>query len=190
MLCSWCNVSHSIVWRELHRVSVHFCRALWSPGCDSYAVPAMHQLAGGCCYPQREFASAKLAIFAAMLTIAGCVGCRSSHCTSCCFRKTVNFIFCNCNQSSSWRNYFFPSAIVVIFSESCVDVILPTDVISVTSVVLGISRRTIGTESRERFNNGSDSLLLPSIHERASGPNFRTNAWMSKSTESIKRIPL
>lgn len=104
------------------------------------------------------------------------------------FSKSISLCILRSGNQLCEENYFFPSAIVVIFSESWVDVMLPTDVISVTSVVLGISRRTIGTESSERFNNGSDSLLLPSIHERASGPNFRTNAWMPKTIESINRI--
>lgn len=58
---------------------------------------------------------------------------------------------------------------------------LPTEVMSVASVVLGISRRTIGTDSVDRFSNGSDSLFVPSIQARASGPSFRINA--CKNTE-------
>lgn len=74
--------------------------------------------------------------------------------------------------------YFLLSVIVVIvFSGSCVDVILQTDVISVMSVVLTMSLRTIGTESRERFNRGSDSQLLPSSQFLASGPNLRISAY-------------
>lgn len=73
--------------------------------------------------------------------------------------------------------YFLPSATVVTNSESCVDVMLPTDVMSVTSVVLGISRRTIGTDKVLRLSNGSESLL-PSIQALASGPNFRINAYI------------
>lgn len=73
--------------------------------------------------------------------------------------------------------YFLLSVIVVIvFSGSCVEVKLPTDVISVISVVLANSLRTIGTDSRERFNNGSDSQLLPSNQLLASGPSLRINA--------------
>lgn len=90
--------------------------------------------------------------------------------------KNINCLHCD----RSWRTYFLPSAIVVIFSESWVDVMLPTDVISVTSVVLGISRRTIGTDSNDRLSNGSSSVLVPSIHARASGPIFRTKAWQRK----------
>lgn len=76
--------------------------------------------------------------------------------------------------------YFLPSAIVVTSSDSCVDVMLPTDVISVTSVVLGISRRTIGTDKVLRLRSGSVSLL-PSIQARASGPNFRISAYIYAS---------
>lgn len=85
--------------------------------------------------------------------------------------------------------YFFPSAIVVTSSESCVDVILPTDVISVTSVVLGISRRTIGTDNVLRFRSGSLSVL-PSIHARASGPSRRINAYKKWTDEKKNEHPI
>lgn len=74
--------------------------------------------------------------------------------------------------------YFLLSVIVVIvLSCSWADVTLPTDVISVISVVLAMSLRTIGTDSRERFSNGSDSQLLPSNQFLASGPSFRISAY-------------
>lgn len=108
-------------------------------------------------------------------------------CCSRLLRFVCHQIFCTENKNRILINnkntknrlfaYFLLSVMVVIvFSGSCVDVILPTDVISVTSVVLAMSLRTIGTDNRERFNNGSDSQLLPSNQFRASGPNFRINA--------------
>lgn len=86
--------------------------------------------------------------------------------------ENVKFIM---NVKIISKAYFLPSAMVVTCSESCVDVMLPTEVISVTSVVLGISRRTIGTDKVGRLRSGSDSVV-PSIHARASGPSLRISA--------------
>lgn len=76
----------------------------------------------------------------------------------------------------TFGSYFLLSVIVVVYSGSCVDVMLPTDVISVTSVADGASFLTMGTESLDRFKRGSVSQLFPSSQFRASGPSFRIRA--------------
>lgn len=70
--------------------------------------------------------------------------------------------------------------LIVPLSSPCVDVTLPTDVISVISVVLCKSRLICGTDNFVCPNNGSESQLPPSIQFLNSGPNFRINAFKKK----------